>query len=46
MLWSEAQLGGASPTDLAKVKEYAEALDTGSKRSGANAGVQGKSGKK
>jgi hypothetical protein len=24
MLWSEAQLAGASPTELAKVKEYAE----------------------
>jgi len=46
MLWSEAQLGGASPTDLAKVKEYAEALDTGGKRAGVDAGVPGKPGKK
>lgn len=46
LLWSEAQLAGASPTELAKVKEYAEALDSGSKRAGANSGVQGKSGKK
>lgn len=46
LLWSEAQLAGASPAELAMVKEYAEALDSGSKRAGANSGVQGKSGKK
>lgn len=27
LLWSEAQLGGASPAELKKVKAYAEALD-------------------
>ena len=46
LLWSEAQLAGASPTELAKVKEYAEALDSGSKRAGVDAGVSRKSGKK
>jgi hypothetical protein len=46
LLWSEAQLAGASPTELAKVKEYAEALDSGSERAGVDAGVPGKPGKK
>jgi len=46
LLWNEAQLGGASPADLAKVKKYAEALDTGSERAGTDASVQGKPGKK
>jgi len=46
LLWSEAQLGGASPDELTKVKKYAEELDSGSKRAGADSGVPAKSGKK
>jgi len=46
LLWSEAQLAGASPSDLVKVKEYAEALDSGGERAGVDAGVSGKPGKK
>ena len=46
LLWSEAQLGGASPQDLSKVKAYAEALDTGSVGEGTVSGVPGKPGKK
>jgi hypothetical protein len=45
LLWSEAQLAGASPTELAKVKQYAEALDSGGERAGVDAGVPGKPGK-
>jgi hypothetical protein len=46
LLWSEAQLAGASPSDLVKVKEYAEALDSGGERAGVDASVSGKPGKK
>ena len=46
LLWSEAQLAGASPSDLVKVKEYAEALDSGGERAGVDAGVSGKPAKK
>jgi hypothetical protein len=46
MLWAEAQQAGASPDILEKVKEYAAALDSGGKRAGVDAGVQGKPAKK
>ena len=46
LLWSEAQLAGASPSDLVKVKEYAEALDSGGERAGVDASLSGKPGKK
>jgi hypothetical protein len=46
MLWAEAQQAGASPDILEKVKEYAAALDSGGKRAGTDAGVQGKPAKK
>jgi hypothetical protein len=45
LLWSEAQLGGASQADLVKVREYAERLDNGGKRAGVGAGVSEKPGK-
>jgi hypothetical protein len=46
MLWAEAQQAGASPEVLAKVKEYATALDSGGVSEGAQSGVSGKPAKK
>ena len=39
LLWAEASQSGASPEQLAKVKEYAEGLDSNSVDQGADSGV-------